>query len=676
MSDTLKFIVAELQKEPLNMNFNLISFDSLNSEKLLQILTDVLAILDSNNKLDIRTEEPEQTTIRILGMLRILKYKPGPELTPTAFRQGLVQGDKHVIHPILEWIFQNTEDLKKRAYLAKFLVKVEVPPDKLGDADLAALYEQYEKLIDDFKMVHKESEILKNNGTTTAELRTDIEAMEKEKEIVIKRIEKMQRRVENLHNKEAMLEAAHALRLEREKEKEIVSQKQEQQTILSHTEQRAQRLQKQLKEMRHAAIGATPEGMLQRLEEETNVLMYIVNQKLPKEIESKRKEVQTLQLVASEPAMGRGDLESLKEKIEAVNREVSQLLERHLASNNPADDKLAPFRQQAAIISRKKENVVEQLSELRSRVSALEEELREKQGQLKEIAGEIILRGEEFKQYVNKLRARSSVYKRSRAELSAMKAETGVLTRTLEILKSRDETLLRGLSIQEAQHGVSGFRVTEERLEKVSGEKAAIDQEKGKTLAEMSAYVLQLNQSISSRKAQLAPIIKELRPLREQCQEITAEYEQKKQIYDSTAAGLESTTAKIEQEVQNLRDELNSGESARELIKAESAIANVKLECVEEEMRYYVSNSPADKNKSLREKLSHLITEQEKLSRQLKDDQRLVKENQANRERQMKLWADLKKLMECKKQCHEAALQNSGVVHREKGAEYWSSSRS
>lgn len=60
----------------------------------------------------------------------------------TAFRQGLVQGDKHVIHPILEWIFQNTEDLKKRAYLAKFLVKVEVPPDKLGDADLAALYEQ------------------------------------------------------------------------------------------------------------------------------------------------------------------------------------------------------------------------------------------------------------------------------------------------------------------------------------------------------------------------------------------------------------------------------------------------------------------------------------------------------------------------------------------------------
>ena len=39
----------------------------------------------------------------------------------------------------------------------------------------------------------------------------------------------------------------------------------------------------------------------------------------------------------------------------------------------------------------------------------------------------------------------------------------------------------------------------------------------------------------------------ELRPLREKCQELTAEYEQKKHIYDTTAAGLESATAKLEQ---------------------------------------------------------------------------------------------------------------------------------
>jgi intraflagellar transport protein 81 len=66
--------------------------------------------------------------------------------------------------------------------------------------------------------------------------------------------------IENIHDKEAMLAAAHALRLEREREKSLVNQKQEQQLSLNHTEQRVQRLQKQLKEIRQAAIGATPEG--------------------------------------------------------------------------------------------------------------------------------------------------------------------------------------------------------------------------------------------------------------------------------------------------------------------------------------------------------------------------------------------------------------------------------
>jgi len=57
-----------------------------------------------------------------------------------------------------------------------------------------------------------------------------------------------------------MLEAAHALRLEREREKSLANQKQEQQASLNHTEQRLQRLQQQLKEIRQAAMGATAKG--------------------------------------------------------------------------------------------------------------------------------------------------------------------------------------------------------------------------------------------------------------------------------------------------------------------------------------------------------------------------------------------------------------------------------
>ncbi len=43
-----------------------------------------------------------------------------------------------------------------------------------------------------------------------------------------------------------------------------------------------------------------------------------------------------------------------------------------------------------------------------------------------------------------------------------------------------------------------------------------MDEKKGKTLEQMSGLVTELSMKISERKARLAPIIKELRPLRQQ----------------------------------------------------------------------------------------------------------------------------------------------------------------
>ena len=56
-----------------------------------------------------------------------------------AFRNGLIQGDKLVVYPILHWLFENLVELKTRAYLARYLVKLDVPPDQLGDQELSDL---------------------------------------------------------------------------------------------------------------------------------------------------------------------------------------------------------------------------------------------------------------------------------------------------------------------------------------------------------------------------------------------------------------------------------------------------------------------------------------------------------------------------------------------------------
>ena len=46
-------------------------------------------------------------------------------------------GSKPVIYPVLHWLLQRTNELKKRAYLARFLIKLEVPSEFLQDETVA-----------------------------------------------------------------------------------------------------------------------------------------------------------------------------------------------------------------------------------------------------------------------------------------------------------------------------------------------------------------------------------------------------------------------------------------------------------------------------------------------------------------------------------------------------------
>ncbi|XP_045594415.2 intraflagellar transport protein 81 homolog [Procambarus clarkii] len=673
MSEDIKFIVSELNKEPYNRNYNLISFDALSGELLLQILNDVFAEIDTKNKLDIREEEPEQMAVRMLGMLRILKYKP-PDDNMSNFRQGLVSGNKYVIHPILSWLLQRMDELKKRAYLAKYLVKLDVPAEMLGDADVADIHMKYEELIDKFKIIHREYEALRTSGFSTTELRRDITTMEEERDLVMRRIERMNQKVEGTPNSEAMLASARGLRQERERKKEMGQQESELKAAIQLSEQRISRLQTQLKDIRKAGIGTTPEGLLQRLEEDVNVNSYIVKEKLPKELTTKERQVSTLQRVAAQPAMGQQEIDAVNKQIRSLTAEINNLNEARMKEVEEDDSpeskvgKLSFFRQNAAIITRKKEQAAERLNELRGELANLQEDMRDKQDQLQQFSGEQVLRGEEFKSYVNKLRGKSSVYKMKRAELSELRAEFGVLSRTEEILKSKEAQMLEQLNALEMQMGVSGFREAQENMEKVSSMKAEVDERKGQTLEEMSGMVMELNHKIAERKARLAPIIKELRPLRQKAQDLTVDYNDKKHAYDSVAAGLDTNVGKLEQEVKGLRDEIVKSETKYHLFNAEREILSFKQQQASEEIKLYLSSDPQDKKKSLREHLMANISEQEKLGRLLREEQKSVKDLLHTSAKQLRMWQDVVKLLDMKRKCLDAA-RNGGNVTRNSGGE-------
>ncbi|KAL6114709.1 ift81 [Pungitius sinensis] len=661
MSEQLKLIVEQLNREPFKKNFNLITFDSLEPMQLLQILNDVLAEIDPKQALDIREEMPEQTVKRMCALLGMLKYKPSGTLSDVSvFRQGLVAGRKPVVHPILYWLLQRVPELKKRAYLARFLVKLEVPAEFLQDDVINDTFNQYEELVEGFKTYHKECELLRTSGFSTAEIRRDISAMEEEKDQLIKRVERLKKRVESVSNHQRMLEQASQLRVEKEREESLSHQKQEQKNQLFQAEQRLQRSQQQLKDLRQAAADANPDSLMKRLEEEIKINSYMVSEKLPKELEGMRRTVQYLQKIASEPAMGQADLQELEDKIRDVDSQINQLIEKRMMRNDPMDDKLTLYRQQASIILRRKESKAEELQEAREELATAERELRQRSSQTGEAGGDVI-RGDELKRLVVKLRGKGTVYKKQRQEIAELKAEYGVLQRTQEILKQRHDTVQRKLQTVEAEKGISGYSNTQEELERVSAIKSELDEKKGRTLDDMSEMVKKLNSMIVEKKSALAPLIKELRSLRQRCQEISPDYDEKKAQYESCTAGLESNRSKLEQEVKALIGETALEENRYHHINCMSEITEMQIQRAAEEMKAYVSPDPLERKKAIREVYMKNISEQELLGKKLREKQKVVRESHSANMEQMKLWRDLEQLMECKRQCFIRAQSQASV---------------
>ncbi|XP_051965331.1 intraflagellar transport protein 81 homolog isoform X2 [Xyrauchen texanus] len=593
MSEQLKLIVEQLNREPFKKNFNLITFDSLEPMQLLQTLNDVLSEIDPKQAIDIREEMPEQTAKRMFTILGMMKYKPAGGISEvSSFRQGLVIGSKPVVHPILHWLLQRIPELKKRAYLARFLTKLEVPAEFLQDDVIAATFHQYEELVEGFKNIHKECEQLKSSGFSTAEIRRDIVVMDEEKDQLIKRVDRLRKRVEAVSNHQRMLELARQLRMEKEQEESLTHQKQEQKNQLFQAEQRLQRSQIQLKDLQQAAADAKPESLMKRLEEDIKFNNYMVSEKLPRELENMRKVVQYLQKVASEPAMGQAELRELEDKIRETNTEINQLIEKRMMQNDPMDDKLSLFKQQAAIIVRKKETKVEELQEAREELAAIERKLNMKSSQTRERGGMELIRGDEFKRYVAKLRGKSSTYKKKRQEMFELKMEYGVLQRTEEILKEQHTAGQQQLQSLEAQRGISGYSDTQEELERVSTIKSDLDEMKGRTLDDMSEMVKKLNSMIAEKKSALSPLIKDLRGLRQEHAELAPVYEQKKAQYDTCAAGLESNRSKLEQEVRTFREKTTQDESRYHYI-------NCMREIIESQMQRAADQSKISQSTDL-----------------------------------------------------------------------------
>lgn len=98
---------------------------------------------------------------------------------------------------------------------------------------------------------------------------------------------------------------------------------------------------------------------------------------------------------------------------------------------------MEPFRQQVAVVGNMKRNALERLEKVESSLEELQLRLKEKQDHSRALLEMSAPRAEELKKYVNRLKTKSTLYKRCKAEITGLQAENGVLHRTVAILEGQ-----------------------------------------------------------------------------------------------------------------------------------------------------------------------------------------------------------------------------------------------
>lgn len=204
--EKLSFIVRRLNMPPFNKNIGTMSeLDSKSSIELLDIMCEIVCSIDSDQE-EIYKEPTDFRVRRIIKFLSVMKFHI-PEDQIDDFHNLLLDGDKEMLQTIMHWCLQKFEHLQKRAYLAKYLMPIDIPSEFLNEDLILELSERLKDLQIEFKEIHKSSDQQKSSGAKPSELKSEITQLEQEKQQLENKIKKMKKDVKDEDSFKDMLKA-------------------------------------------------------------------------------------------------------------------------------------------------------------------------------------------------------------------------------------------------------------------------------------------------------------------------------------------------------------------------------------------------------------------------------------------------------------------------------------
>lgn len=394
-------------------------------------------------------------------------------------------------------------------------MSLDIPEELMGDEEIKKLLQFNRDSQAEFQVIHQQLEQAKKESMNPAELKKDLAQLEQEKEQLVIKINAKAKQFNNNAEFQALLEVTNLLRREQEEEARISEKIRTQKQQLEWVDQQLLTSQQRLIDGKKTfALDNTPEQMLAALRNEVKKNRQLCEERLRIEINEKRNKCEEIEGILNLPKISSEELNQMENKVIYMKKTVESLEEKLRNETNPADDRLAIFKQQASLVSKKKERIMEELKKAEEDQRKVEAEVAKKDQALEKLRGPGYKTKDDFKKYANNLREKTNLYKKMKDELKDIAAEISVLARTEAILKARKDGIDQELRKIEADKGILGATNLQGKLEEISEKKGEIDEKKGKTLEEISKIVQTIEEQLKLKRATLQPQIKDLKELR------------------------------------------------------------------------------------------------------------------------------------------------------------------
>jgi intraflagellar transport protein 81 len=463
--------------------------------------------------LDLKKETPESIGQKFGEFLKVLDY---PIENDQALQNNITQGNKKLLHFILYWVITRVSNLQQRAYLAKFLVKLAIPPDLLEDEEMREYNQQYQEMQSEFQATHMHVENIRKDAKDPKDLEKRIAQLDQEKEQLISKIA-MFKKKNNSPDFQQLVEATSMLRKAQEEGSKVFEKMNEQRQRLEICEQQLLHTKQKLIDTKKlSGSNITSDKMLELLKLDVKKSRELCDDILGRELMQKRERLQQAELILSEPSMTQSDLERLNNEVKKLQREVIALDEKCKKTKNPQEDKLAIYKSQAALIAKKKDSLIEQARKLEADEKDLDKQISEKEGEFTANKG-FKTKGE-FKAYSNTIKTKNATFKKMKTIIADIRAEINVLLNTEKLLKTRLEEAETSLKQKEKEKGIEGITEKMSGMEEISEHQENVNKKKQVALEEISQKVTEITATINSKRFELQPVIEGRNKLKEQYQ--------------------------------------------------------------------------------------------------------------------------------------------------------------